>query len=221
MARKDKAISPARPGIPVSTTRGIRIVWTGDAWLCHLPPHPKGLAAGTEFIATVHAPAVGKSALKAAGPVSATSSNRLMFPAGTTLYLPIHPAKNSAELYGIFEKAWAAGPFLRQRPKEKALLPIVLDDDLLVRGKSESLEKCRCHVLGRRQCFESLNALAKWALVQWTSRATGSMNVFDGVCFVDRKRLLFLSHRREEILRSTPLPEPEEARFDDLTPELF
>lgn len=214
MARKEHNSSKGSASDPMVSTSGIRIVWSGESWICHLPPAPLGLAPGTEYFATVKAPE--KLPAVPTKPEAKTAPGRMMFPAGTRLYLPIQPKKNKAELIAIFNAVWAAGPFLRHRPKDHELVPIVLERDLCLENASESLKRCRCHIAGLPDKFESVNKLASWSIDRWTSRKTQSINVFEGVCFVDQKRLLYLRHRREYILRGASLPELSE-EFQDTT----
>ena len=199
----------------------LRITWNGSAWNLETSGPPHALEPGAEFVLRLPAATVESAPSPehlAVVPPPSDGEGKLLFPAGTWLYLPLNPVKNE-------DKAWALWVAHReeQRPAlakspEKPLIPILLEEDLrFAHAASRGLGACRCRI-GER-AFDSLNQAASHALLEWTDSETGAINVFDGVRFIHAKGLVRLRDQRSHILDGDPLPENPDT--DDGTPTLF
>jgi hypothetical protein len=199
----------------------IRVIWNGATWEISSSGPPHGLEAGTEFLLRLPVAAAGEPTAPVAAPPTATTSTgegKLMFPAGTWLYLPINPVKNEDKLWAL----WVAHreshrPLLSKSP-DRPLVPILLEEDLrFAHAGSRQLAPCRCSI-GER-AFESLNQAATHSKLEWTASKKGATNVFDEVNFIHDKALVSLACQRSHMLDGDPLPENPDT--DDGTPELF
>jgi len=195
----------------------LRITWNGSAWHLETSGPPHGLEPGAEFVIRLPGAAPVQPVQLTVVP-DAVAQGRLIFPAGTWLYLPLTPVKNE-------DKAWALWlahrdaqrPALSKSP-DKPLIPILLEEDLrFAHAASRGLGACRCRI-GERG-FDSLNQAASHALLEWTGSEAGAINVFDGVRFIHVKGLVRLRDQRSHILDGDPLPENPDS--DDGTPTLF
>ena len=169
----------------------ITLLWDGDQWQVESNISSSRLTPGMQFEMSVTIPEAG-------------STEETVFPAGTILYMLVDGETAGDEIAAISECHWRTGAFLSSRP-QKHLVPIVLDEALRLRP-SQKLFDCRCRIEDCPETFTSLNAAATFALERWTNRVTASVNVFAEVFFVHKKTLLRLKHRRDEIVRGTPLP---------------
>jgi hypothetical protein len=173
----------------------IKVIWTGEDWQVECEPPPRKVEPGFSVSFTLAFP-------------KSTHEGVELFPAGTTLYLPIDGGRDDAELARVWEDHWRARPFLRERP-DKYLVPIQLREALRMR-KSKRLYDCQCEIIGVEQRFSSLNAAASHALCRWTTVEAGAVNVFERVVFVDQKRLLAVKWMREHRIGGTAFPPPPE-----------
>ena len=169
----------------------ITLLWDGDQWQVESNIPSSQLMPGMQFEMSVTIPEAG-------------STEETVFPASTILYMLVDGEKAGDEIAAISERHWRTGAFLSSRP-QKHLVPIVLDEALRLRP-SQKLFDCRCRIEDCPETFTSLNAAATFALERWTDRITAAVNVFSEVFFVHKKTLLRLKHRRDEIVRSIPLP---------------
>lgn len=186
--------------MPASADTNITLTWNGQTWT--VSPSP-GLRFKRGATITVPIPA---DVLEPEAPRQrATDAERkLLFPAGTVLYLPIVPVRDELAFRQI---AAARRPVLRVSSNGDQL-PIILEEDLYIRTVSESLAPCRCSYAGpdsRR--FKSLNDAAKTAKTRWTNSISGAVCVFEAVSFIHDERLIRLDFQRQNVLHGTPLPD--------------
>lgn len=175
----------------------ITLTWTGKTWKVESTAEPTQLKKGASF--TVPIP------LDAFNSAPAETGTKILFPKGTVLYLPLNPIKDEIALY---QRCAAKKPKLRRTPANKELLPIILDDDLVIRISSERLLDARCRYAGSTsEEFTSLNDAAQTALKNWTDRETAAIGVFKEVRFVHDAQLLMIDLKRDEVLHGKPLPE--------------
>ena len=199
----------------------LRIIWNGSTWNIESSGVPHGLDPGAEFLIrlpSVSLPAQPVPLTEVLDSVATATEGKLLFPAGTWLYLPLNPVKNEdkARVLWVAHRD-AERPALSKSP-DRPLIPILLEEDLsFAHGVSRSLGGCHCRIGERR--FDSVNQAASFALLKWTANEAGAINVFDGVRFIHAKGLVRLRDQRSHILDGDPLPENPDS--DDGTPDLF
>ncbi|MCU0779039.1 MAG: hypothetical protein MUF86_15420 [Akkermansiaceae bacterium] len=199
----------------------IRLLWNGTDWEIDSSGPPHGLVAGTEFLLRLPLTVAALHPIPAVAPPDTAipaGEGRLLFPAGTWLYLPLNPVKNEDKLWALWvAHREAEKPALAKSP-DKPLVPILLEEALrFAHVGSRGLAACSCRI-GER-AFDSLNQAASHALLEWTANEAGAINVFDGVRFIHDKALVRLRDQRSHLLDGDPLPENPLA--DDGTPPLF
>ncbi len=175
----------------------LTLTWNGKKWETSGLPTNRMIAKGQVLQIVLPEHALVESDQSAAP--------KLLFPKGSILYLPIMPVRDETELHG---RCMRENPKITNRPKNKELLPIVLQSDLYIDPINEQLHSCVCQFAGDdSQTFKSVNDAAKSALKTWTNRETAAVGVFMEVRFVHDAQLLQIDMKRDEVLHEQPLPD--------------
>jgi hypothetical protein len=199
----------------------IRLIWSGTQWKIESSGPEHGMKPGAEFLirlpAAVAAPHPAPLTI-VPDPAVSNGDGKLLFPAGTWLYLPLNPVKNEDRAWSLWDAHRnEQHPSLAQK-QTRPLIPILLEEDLrFAHAASRGLAACRCRIGDR--VFVSLNQAASHALLEWTANDAATINVFDGVRFIHNKALARLRDQRSHVLDGDPLPENLE--MDAGTPDLF
>jgi hypothetical protein len=204
----------------------ITLTWNGSQWDCSATGPQSPLPPGTTIQVSI--PAQGRPEATQAPPDQILTQNPgtaspsgeagpLMLPKETWVYLPIAPSskdKGAWELWDEHQKLQK--PKLARKPA-KALVPILLQEDLQLLGEGRiELADCRC-TIGERE-FKSLNEAGSHAHSQWSNRANNTLSVFREIRYVRNKQLTLLMDLREHVIEGTPF---RDETGEDEGPELF
>jgi hypothetical protein len=177
----------------------LSVSWNGTRWDVQSDGNPP---PGTKVSLTI--PAVDKPTKKS------KKTGPLLFSKGQYVYHPVEPDKNESEAWRLWEQHKTEQRPMLSTPPEKALIPILLEDDLhLSSNDSTNLAPCRCSYGGKT--YDSLNKAASAAVNQWTNRITDSVGVFKSLCFLHDGMRLRLDLKRVLVIEGTPLPTRKDA----------
>lgn len=183
------------------TSNTICLTWSGKEWQSKCTVAAERLMPGYSF--NVSLP---DAALR---PDPPAADQRLLFPKGTFLYLPLLAVKGSLELDALVEKHFRE--LDKRAPSEnKSYVPILLLEDLCIQKSKGSDNwrtcQCKCQIPGNDRIFPSLNQLASYALRLWSDREAATIDVFHGVYFLHTRKYLQIHYMRERVVHGQPLP---------------
>lgn len=194
-------------------TTEITLTWNGSQWNCSATGPEALLPSGTTI--RLHIPVEAQKKTAISQPTVGVGP--LMLPKNTWVYLPIAPSskdKGAWELWDEHQKLQK--PQLARKPA-KALVPILLHEDLHLLGEGRiELADCRC-TIGERE-FKSLNEAGSHAHSQWSNRINNTLSVFREIRYVRNKQLTLLMDLREHLMEGTPF---RDETGEDEGPELF
>lgn len=151
-------------------TTDITLTWNGSEWDCSTTGPHAPLPAGTTILLQIPVEARKKPVVESAS----DGDGPLMLPKDTWVYLPIAPSakdKGAWELWDEHQKLHK--PKLARKPA-KALVPILLHEDLHLLGEGRiELADCRCTIAERE--FKSLNEAGSHAHSQWSNRINNTL----------------------------------------------
>jgi hypothetical protein len=208
-------------------TTDIKMTWNGSQWDCSAAGPQSTLPPGTTIHLRIPAAdgamaAVGQTSdkilIQKAGTTSLSGGvGPLMLPKDTCVYLPIAPSSKDKGAWELWdEHQRQQKPKLARKPA-KALVPILLLEDLHLLGEGRiELADCRC-TIGERE-FKSLNEAGSHAHSQWSNRINNTLSVFREIRYVRNKQLTLLMDLREHVMEGTPF---RDETGEDEGPELF
>jgi hypothetical protein len=191
-------------------TTEITLTWNGSKWDCSATGATAPLPPGTTIQLRIPAADIPEATV-------ALPDKILMQKAGTYLYLPITPGGDDSGAWQLWDMHWQDQKLKLPRQPKKALVPILLHEDLyMVTTPRPEFADCRC-TIGSHE-FATLNTAGTFALSQWSKREKNTLSTFREINYIRSGRPTSLLDQRTHLLEGTPF---RDETGEDEGPELF